>query len=260
MSRVRALLCDIDGVLTVSWRALPGAQDALAELRATGLPTAFVTNTTSASRRAVAHRLAEAGLGVDPDEVFTAPRAAAGYLVERHPDARCLLVNHGEIGEDLDGVALTDERGADVVVTGGAGAGVTYDRLDRAFEALVDGASLVAMHRNFAWQTAEGLQLDMGAFIVGLEQAAGVSATVVGKPSPAFFHAVLASLGVAAADALMVGDDIDADVLGAQASGIGGVLVRTGKFRPADLARSTGHPDHVVDSVADVPALLRALT
>ncbi len=112
------------------------------------------------------------------------------------------------------------------------------------------------MHRNLDWQTAEGLQLDMGAFIVGLEQAAGVTATVVGKPSPAFFGAVLAGLGVAPADALMIGDDIDADVLGAQASGIGGVLVRTGKFREEALARSTGRPDHVVDSVADVPALL----
>ena len=259
MSRPRALLCDIDGVLTVSWQALPGAVEALTEMRATGIPLVFVTNTTSTTRAMVATRLTEAGFRIDPEEVFTAPRAAAGYLAEHRPGARCLLVNHGEVGEDLAGVALTKGDDADVVLTGGAGAEVTYDLLDRAFRALVGGASLVAMHRNLDWQTAEGLRLDMGAFIVGLEQAAGVTATVVGKPSTAFFGAVLAGLGVAPADALMIGDDIDADVLGAQASGIGGVLVRTGKFREESLARSTGRPDHVVDSVADVPALLDGL-
>ncbi len=259
MSRVRALLCDIDGVLTVSWKALPGAVDALAELRATGLPLAFVTNTTSSSRVTVASRLRDAGFDLDPEEVFTAPRAAAGYLVEQRPGARCLLVNHGDIGEDLAGIRLAEE-GADVVLTGGAGTSITYELLDRAFDTLVNGASLVAMHRNLAWQTAEGLKLDMGAFIAGLEQAAGVSATVVGKPSPQFFGAVLATVGVSPEEALMIGDDIDADVLGAQASGIRGVLVRTGKFRPGDLARSTGLPEHVVDSVGDVPGLLGALT
>ncbi len=255
-----ALLLDIDGVLTVSWKALPGAVAALSSLRGTGLPIAFVTNTTSTTRSAVAARLNEAGFEVDPDEVFTAPRAAAGYLGLHSPDARCLLVNHGEIGEDLAGVTITEDEGADAVLTGGAGPSITYDLLDRAFETLVRGAMLVAMHRNLDWRTAEGLKLDMGAFIVGLEQAAGVSATVVGKPSPAFFGAVLDQVvGAQPADVLMIGDDIEADVLGAQASGIRGVLVRTGKFREADLAHPKGRPDHVVDSVVDVPALLEAL-
>ncbi len=162
MGRVHALLCDIDGVLTVSWRALPGAVDALAELRATGLPVVFVTNTTSTSRLTVATRLGESGIVVDPEEVFTAPRAAAGYLAEHRPEARCLLVNHGDIAEDLTGVTLTDDESVDVVLTGGAGADITYDLLDRAFESLVGGASLIAMHRNFSWQTAEGLEARHG--------------------------------------------------------------------------------------------------
>ncbi len=247
-------------MLTVSWQALPGAIEAVADIRSSGMRVAFVTNTTSTTRAKVAARLTEVGICVDPGEVFTAPRAAAGYLIEHRPGARCLLVNHGHIAEDLAGVVLTDRSDADVVLTGGAGTEVTYDLLDRAFEALVGGASLVAMHRNLDWQTAEGLRLDMGAFIVGLEQATGVTATVVGKPSSAFFGAVLTELGVAPAEALMIGDDIDADVLGAQASGIGGVLVRTGKFREEALARSAGHPDHVIDSVVDVPALLGTFT
>src|ERR1700728_900559 len=260
MSRPRALLCDIDGVLTVSWRPIPGAIRAVSGLRASGIPMAFVTNTTTTTRARVAGLLSEAGFDIDREEIFTAPRAAASYLVEHKPGARCLLVNHGEVAEDLAGVEFTRTDDADVVLTGGPGPDVTYDLLDRSFAALVEGASLVAMHRNLDWQTTEGLRLDMGAFIVGLEQAAGVTATVVGKPSSAFFGAVLAELDVAPDDALMIGDDIDADVLGAQASRIGGVLVRTGKFRQEALARSAGQPDHLIDSIADLPALLDELS
>ena len=259
MVRPRALLCDIDGVLTVSWQPLPGAVEALAALQTMGIPVVFLTNTTSATRATVSDRLTRAGFKVNPAEVFTAPRVAAADLTEHRPGARCLLVNHGDVDEDLAGLDLTDSVDADLVLTGGAGPQVGYELLNRAFQALVGGASLVAMHRNLDWQTDQGLQLDMGAFVVGLEKATGVAATVAGKPSRAFFGAVLAEVGVQADEALMIGDDIDADVLGAQASGIHGVLVRTGKFRQETLDRATEQPDHVVGSIAEVPALLDAL-
>jgi ribonucleotide monophosphatase NagD (HAD superfamily) len=112
------------------------------------------------------------------------------------------------------------------------------------------------MHRNLYWRTDEGLQLDSGAFLVGLERAARKEAEITGKPSAAFFEAALAHLGVAAGDALMVGDDIESDVLAAQRAGIGGVLVRTGKYLPETHRAASGSPDHVVDSFADLPALL----
>ena len=89
---------------------------------------------------------------------------------------------------------------------------------------------------------------------IGLEHAAGVQAVVCGKPAAAYFEAALSVLGVAAERAAMVGDDVVNDVDGARAAGLLGILVRTGKFRETDLER--GSPDHVVDSLADVPALL----
>ena len=120
----------------------------------------------------------------------------------------------------------------------------------------MDGASLVAMHRNLFWRTSDGFELDAGAYVTGLEAAAGVRAVVCGKPAAAYFEAALSVLGVAAERAAMVGDDVVNDVDGARAAGLLGILVRTGKFRETDLER--GSPDHVVDSLADVPALLRS--
>jgi ribonucleotide monophosphatase NagD (HAD superfamily) len=115
----------------------------------------------------------------------------------------------------------------------------------------------VAFHRNLYWRTDEGLSLDTGALLLGLEQAADAEATIVGKPSAAFFAAALRAAGVSADQAVMVGDDLEADVLGAQAAGITGVLVRTGKFRESDEQGAHGErPRHVLDSVADLPGLL----
>lgn len=257
------VLLDIDGVLVTSWEPLPGARETLGLLRERGLSFLLVTNTTTKSRTSLAEALREAGLEISPDEVVTAPMATATYLRERHPGERVFLLAAGDVGDDLQGVELVEE-GADVVVIGGAAepdpdrpdTTFTLDNLSRALGMLLEGAALVAMHRNLSWRTASGVALDTGALTYGLERAAGVEATVVGKPSEAFFGSVLELLGVPADRTVMVGDDIEADVLGAQSVGITGVLVRTGKFRPQDLER--GRPDHVVDSIADLPALLRS--
>ncbi|MBL1085916.1 TIGR01458 family HAD-type hydrolase [Streptomyces actinomycinicus] len=255
MASVRAVLIDIDGVLTVSWRPLPGAVEALRALRAAGLGVALVTNTTSRSRASIAGALSEAGFAVDAEDVLTAPAVTAAHLAEHFPGARVALLNSGDIGADLGDITLVED-GADVVVVGGAGPGFDYAALNRAFGLLQRGARLVAMHRNLYWRTDAGLQLDSGAFLLGLERAARVEAEVTGKPSRAFFETALARLGVGAEQALMVGDDIESDVLAAQRAGITGVLVRTGKYQAGTLENASGAPDHVVDSFAGVPELL----
>ncbi|HEX7247811.1 MAG TPA: HAD hydrolase-like protein, partial [Actinomycetota bacterium] len=147
-----------------------------------------------------------------------------------------------------------DVEGADVVVLGGGCERFGYDAMNRVFRKIDEGAAFVAMHRNLYWRTSEGLQLDGGAFVAALEAATGVSPVVCGKPSAVYFAGVLKGLGTTADRAAMVGDDVVNDVEGAQAAGLAGVLVRTGKFRSADLERAS--PDMVVDSITDVPALL----
>ncbi|MEE4419812.1 MULTISPECIES: HAD-IIA family hydrolase [Streptomyces] len=275
MEHIRAVLIDIDGVLTVSWKALPGAVEAMERLRAADLPLALVTNTTSRTRAEIARRLTGQGFPVSADDILTAPAVTAAYLREHHPDARCLLINSGDVRADLEGIEIVSEpdrpeserpegdrpapgSGAapDVVVFGGAGEEFGYTALNAAFRHLQSGARLIAMHRNLYWRTAQGLDLDTGAFLLGLERAARVEAVVTGKPSAAFFGAALAHLGTSASDTLMVGDDVESDVLAAQRCGITGVLVRTGKYQPEAVEAADGTPDRVIDAFADLPELL----
>jgi HAD superfamily hydrolase (TIGR01458 family) len=256
VSPVEGLLLDIDGVLAVSWEPIPGAMETLAWLRREHVPFRLITNTTTHTRRRLAETLAAGGVHVAPDEVVTAIVATAEYLRGHRPGAKAFVLSDGDPGEDLEGVPVVDApEDADVVVLGGAGDGFSYDALNRVFRRLMDGAPLIGMHRNLYWRTSNGWELDAGAYINGLEAASGVSATICGKPAGAFFTAALDLLGVPAERAAMVGDDITNDVVGAQAAGIRGVLVRTGKFRPEDL--STGSPDVVLDSIARLPSWLR---
>jgi HAD superfamily hydrolase (TIGR01458 family) len=271
VGRPQGLLIDIDGVLAVSWQALRGAPGALVRLREAGVPFRLVTNTTSRSRAAIAAALCATRLPVEVDEILSAPAATAGYLRSRFPGGRCLYLSSGSVAEDLTGVDVVTmapdgtmaetgkrptARSVAAVVIGGAGPEFTYEAVGAVFELVLEGVPLVAMHRNLSWKTADGLQLDSGAYLAALEEASGVRATVLGKPDGAFFEAALEALGLPAGEAAMVGDDIDADVLGAQAAGLTGILVRTGKFRPEQLGRSTTAPDVIVDSFAEVPTWL----
>jgi ribonucleotide monophosphatase NagD (HAD superfamily) len=114
----------------------------------------------------------------------------------------------------------------------------------------------VALQHNRYWQRGDGLVLDVGAYSAALEYGAGKEAVVVGKPAAAFFMAALADLDAGPVDAVMVGDDIEADIGGAIACGIRGVLVRTGKYREEIAGGSAVRPTAVVDSIADVPELV----
>jgi len=252
------VLLDIDGVLTVSWEPLAGAVETVRWLTTEGVPFRLVTNTSSKSRREIATLLARTGMEVDEGQILTAVTSAARYLTDAYAGIGCLVLNEGDLHEDLEGVDIVDADAAGVVLLGGAGSSLGYDDFNAVFRLASDGVPIVALHRNVRYQTSDGPALDMGAFIVGLEAAAAAEVTVVGKPAPAFFHAAVRELGVEDGRVIMVGDDIHADVLGAQDAGISGVLVRTGKFRPSDLEGNATEPDHVLDGIGQLPDLLRS--
>ena len=255
-----AILLDIDGVLHVSGKAIPGAPEAVQRLRAEGHRIRFVTNNTTRARAQLTAELRAIGIELEEEELATTP-LAAGKLLE---GLRVFPLTMSAIRDDLAKHVTLVEDGAEVVLVGGAdetaetGKVFAYDNLNRAFAEVRAGARLVCLHKNRWWQTGRGPQLDAGALVAGLEYAAEVEAEVVGKPTAAYFEAALAELDAAPGDAVMVGDDVEADIGGAKRIGMKGVLVRTGKFRPAALREADPQPDAVIDSIADLPGHLAA--
>jgi HAD superfamily hydrolase (TIGR01458 family) len=253
---VEALLLDLSGVLYVEDEAVPGAQEALERLRGSGLGIRLVTNTTMRSRRQILERLERLGLEADAGELLT-PAALAARHCREAGYSRVHLLVADDLREDLSELE-EGEGDVDAVVIGDLGEGFTYQVLNDAFRKVRDGAELIALQKNRYWETAEGLSLDAGPFVAAVEYAADREATVVGKPSEAFFELALSDLGVEPSAAAMVGDDVEADVGGALQAGIAGILVRTGKYREEDVRASGIEPTATVDSIADVPGLRSA--
>jgi HAD superfamily hydrolase (TIGR01458 family) len=254
-----AILLDVDGVLHVSGTPIAGAAAAIRELREQGHRIRFVTNSTTRSRAQLALELRAMGVALDDDELQTTGVVAARTLAGK----RVLALVMPGLLDDLDGLRLVGMN-VDAVLLGGADEGeetgrvFSYLNLNRAFHELEAGAELYCLHKNRWWQTTDGARLDAGAFVAGLEYAAETEATVLGKPSTAYFQAALEALDAEPALAWMVGDDLEGDAVGAQKHGMRTILVRTGKFRPDDVERSPVQPDGIISSIAQLPDWLRA--
>jgi phospholysine phosphohistidine inorganic pyrophosphate phosphatase len=253
-------LIDLDGVIFEDEELVPGAPEALAWIRTQAIPHAFLTNTTSQPRRALVAKLARLGVPAAAEQIVTPALAAAEWLPLNAPGAAALFVPEATRADFAGVPLLADdaESGAASVVVGDLGTGWTFGALNRAFRLLMANrsAALVALGMTRYWRAADGLRLDAGPFVTALEHATDRRAVVLGKPAREFFEIALRRVRCTAAETIMLGDDIVTDVGGAQRAGIRGVLVRTGKFREADLASGLP-PDGLLDSVADLPSWWR---
>lgn len=253
--RFKAMLLDLEGVLYEGDRPIEGATAAVARLLDMGLELRYLTNTTTRSRAGVAERLADLGLIVGAEALFT-PLAAARRLLIRWRAHRIRLAAPPAAAEDFTGLEVIESGPVDAVVVGDLYKAFDWDLLNELFVLLRGGARLVALHKNRYCRREDGIGLDVGPFVAALEYAADTQAVVVGKPSSDFFQLALDDLGVTAAETVMVGDDIDADIGGAQDAGLTAVQVRTGKYTEADLEHPSVRPDFRVDSIAALPDLI----
>ena len=241
---VRGVLLDLGGVVYVGHTPIGGALSAVARLRKAGLPLRFVTNTTRRSRRQVIADLQRMGLHISDEELLT-PALMARAFLQKHQLSPFLVVHPG-LEEDFAGLASGHP---DAVIIGDAGDCFTYERLNRAYRKIAEGAVLLALAMNRNFKDADGgLSLDAGPFVAALEYASKDKAILLGKPSAEFYQLAIASLG-SNGDLVMVGDDAEADVSGAISAGLRGVLVRTGKYRAGDESALPFAPDCIADSL-----------
>jgi len=250
LKSANGLLLDLNGVFYVGSRLLPGAKAAIAALQKSGMPYRFVTNNTTQSTESMGNNLQALGLAIAPSEIITAAYAAVLYLRQMgNPKIYPLLAEDAK--QDFAEFTWSDTD-ADVIVVGDIGDDWNYRLMNRAFRLMMKGAQLVALHRGRYWQWEAGLQLDVGAFVAGLEYATDQTAVVAGKPNPFFYKMALDELGLPAAQVVMIGDDLEADIQGAQVAGIKAVLVKTGKYRPKLAAKMEVTPDGELEEIGAI--------
>jgi HAD superfamily hydrolase (TIGR01458 family) len=247
-------LIDLDGTVSEGETLLPGVAATLGWLRERKLPYRFVTNTTSKPREAILEKYRRLGLEVHANEIFTAPVIARDYLLKQGL-TRCYPLIKDSLKEEFTGIELVEDA-PQAVLVGDIGDELTYDKLNRAFRFLLDGAAFIALARNRYFRGADGLCLDVGSIVAALEYGANREAVLIGKPAREFFLLAGQSLDLPAEKIGVIGDDLESDVGGGKDAGFSGILVRTGKFRPEQLEKSSIVPDEVLDSLAALPGFL----
>lgn len=249
------ILLDLDGTLYIGNQPIPGAITTLAQLRERGIALRFLTNTTTKSQVELVAQLRAMGFQLDADELISAAVAATLELHNLQLQAgrplRIWPLVADAIKTDFSNF-IYDEQQPDYVVLGDIGDRWDLNLINSLFNVMHSGAELIALHKGRFWQTGDGLKADIGFFVAGLEYVSSKTARVMGKPNRDFYQRVLDSAKVKAQDALMVGDDIDSDVGGAQSIGIKGCLVKTGKFRQTYFDQSDVKPDYVVASIVEL--------
>ncbi len=245
--RYQALLLDLSGVLYIDQSALPGAVAAIARLQRSPLALRFITNSSRQSAARLLAHLQGLGFAIRPEQLFTAAGATLTYL--RAHQLKVYALVHPAL--DAEFAPLVGDP-PDAVVIGDAAERFDYARLNRAFQYLMAGAELIALGDNRYFRSQGALQLDAGAFVHALSYAAETRARVLGKPAAGFFHQVLDSIPCAPNQALMVGDDWQADVEAAQNAGLDALLVQTGKYRAGDEHRPKRKP-RLLPGLSDLP-------
>jgi phospholysine phosphohistidine inorganic pyrophosphate phosphatase len=253
---MQGLLFDLDGVIYNTEEPIDGAAETIAWVQRENIPHLFVTNTTSRGRTELTEKLQRFGIDAGRDRILTPCSAAADWLRDHAQGPAALFVPPAAY-EEFHGIPILDENaetGARFVIVGDMGKLWDFSSLNRAFRLLHSGddVSLIALGMTRYWVARNGVRLDAGPFIAALEYASGKKPVVFGKPAAAFFQTALDTLELPASETVMIGDDIVTDIAGAQRAGLKGILVRTGKYRPADLAGQTT-PDTILPSVRDVP-------
>jgi glycerol 3-phosphatase-2 len=248
--RYDGFIVDLDGVVWVGDDAVPGAADAIAELRRRGRGVLFVTNDPAWSRSAHRAKLARLGVPATDEDVLTAGRATALHLAEER-DARgrrAFVAGSAALRAELidAGILVEDAaaRDVDFVVVGGH-TGFDYAELRAAARLVRGGAELYATGRDPTFPMPDGPWPATGAVLAAVEAASGATATVIGKPERYMFEEARRLLPGRARLAV-VGDRVDSDVEGGRRAGLATVLVWPGP-EPA-----SGGADVVVPDLASL--------
>lgn len=244
------LLVDMDGVIYRGNQLVAGADAFVRELQEVGIPFLFVTNNSQRTCRDIAAKLQQMGVGAEAEHVFTCAVATARFLASQKPGGTAFVLGESGLTTALHthGFAVVD-RNPDYVVVG-EGRTFTFEMLEHATNLVRAGARLIATNMDPHCPTQHGTRPGCGAIVRLLEEATGVKAFSVGKPSPLMMRAARKELGLDAQHTFMIGDTMETDILGGTQLGYHTILVLSGGTRRETLRDYSYQPDTVVESVA----------
>src|SRR6185437_11837978 len=247
----RCWLTDMDGVLVREEHALPGAAEFLARLVEKQRPFLVLTNNSIFTPRDLAARLAQSGLQVPEESIWTSALATATFLGDQQPNGSAYVIGEAGLTTALHQVGYTlTERSPDFVVLGETRT-YSFEAITKAIRLILGGARFIATNPDVSGPSAEGPLPATGSVAALITKATGRQPYFVGKPNPMMFRSALNRIEAHSESTMMVGDRMDTDVVAGIEAGLDTILVLTGSTSVADIDKYPFRPGRVLDSIAD---------
>ncbi len=251
----KGFICDMDGVIYHGNKILPGVREFIEWLHKEKKEYLFLTNNSGYTRVELNRKLARMGLDVPEERFYTSALATAAFLKEQSPGCSVYVIGEAGLFNALydAGIVMNDVNPDYVVV----GEGKTYslDSITKATNLVLGGAKLIGANSDVSGPIENGIAPACGALTAPIEMATGTKAYYCGKPNPLMMRTGLRLLHCHSADAVMVGDRMDTDVISGLESGMSTVLVLSGVSTRETLRTYAYRPTMVLDGVGDIVAL-----
>ena len=252
---IKGFICDMDGVIYHGNQILPGVREFIQWMQDENKEYLFLTNNSGYTPRELNQKLARMGLDVPEEHFYTSALATAAFLRQQAPGCSVFAIGEAGLLNALydAGVTMNDVNPDYVVV--GEGRAYSLDTLTKATNLVMNGAKLIGANSDVSGPIENGIAPACGALVAPIEMATGRKAYFCGKPNPLMMRTGLRLLGCHSAEAVMIGDRMDTDVISGMESGMSTVLVLSGVSTRETLDTYAYRPSIVLDGVGDIPVL-----
>jgi len=245
---ISAVLIDLDGTVYSGEEAIPGAAAFIAELGERGIAHLFVTNRANRGPEVVVEHLLELGISCGPETILTSAQATAVRL----GSGRAFCLGEAGLTDALEaaGIAVVTEAPDWVVVS--YDRALTYQKLEQAVRFLAKGAGFVATNPDPVIITEAGLSPETGSILAAVESASGRKAEIIGKPQRPIIDAAIQRLGRPREETIILGDNLDTDILAGHNAGLRSALILTGISMRAEAEACAQPPDWIAEDYDDL--------
>jgi len=257
MGEIKGLLIDVDGTLCLGDKVIPGTAEIIDSVRRSEIPFLVLSNNSSMSSTEYLEKLHKMGFKLEKKDVLTATQATIYYLNEKYPNAKIMPIGMKGFIEELreNGINLVDSS-PDIVLLA-YDKTINFEKLNRASHYIKKGSIFLATHPDLLCNSADGYDIDIGAFIMILEEATGIKATIIGKPEKTMAYLSIKVLEMPSENIAVIGDRMYTDIAFAKNNNMQSILVLSGETQIKDLENAEYKPDYIIDSILNLNEIIK---
>lgn len=248
----KGFLIDMDGVIYRGGEIIPGGREFIEYLKQKDIPFLFLTNNSRPTKLDVVRKLKKMNIDVEQRNIYTSAIATAKFISSQHPSATAFVIGEGGLLNALNDCQIAVEESNPDYVIIGEGRTWTAENIEKAIDHVISGARLIGTNLDPAPKMKGWMKPGTGAIIKMIEEATGISAFSVGKPSPIMLRNARKELELHSAETIIIGDTMSTDILGGVLMGYSTILTLTGATSEEDLGKYTYQPNYIINSIKDI--------